>query len=373
MKKILHILPLCLFAGACLQQYNPPAIASPATYLVVEGFIDSGPDSTTFTLTQTFPLQTTGVATPTPQLGAKLTVQGSDNSSYPLGEVGGGVYGAQLAGLNPSVTYRLFIVTTAGKQYASDYVPLVSNPPIDSINWVRNSDGVQIYANTHDPTGNAKYFRWDYEETWEFHSPYYQIEKYVNGQLEAYFPNMNSTCWRSDVSTDILIASSTQLSQDVLYEVPLVLVPANSQQISVEYSILVKQYALTQAAFSWWGIMQNNTENIGSIFGVQPTTDQGNLHCLTDTAEQVIGYISAGNSQSQRIFISDNQVFPWEYEPGCPDVTTPIDSIYYWVGQGYELYATSIVPPDAYLSYPRCIDCTLTGSNVRPPFWPPGL
>jgi hypothetical protein len=363
-----------LFAMACKQTYTPPAIANPPDYLVVEGFIDANPgDSTVFTLSHTVKLDSNQYI---PESGATVTIEGTDNSSSPLREFVAGTYGAPLSALNNSTSYRLHIVTAAGKQYASDYVPLVQSPPIDSISWRRLNDavhqGVQIYANTHDPQNSTHYYRWDYTETWEFHSSYFATVQYVPGiGLENYSPNTISTCWHIDRVTSILLGSSTQLSQDLIHEAPLVLIPPGAQQLSVRYSILVRQYALTKAAFSWWQILQKNTEQIGSIFGVQPSAATGNIHCLTDTAEQVLGFVTGGTIQSQRIFITNDQVFPWNYLPDCQDRKAPnnIDTIKFLYSEGFLPWSVDIFPPAVHLAYKTCVDCTLTGTNIPPSFW----
>jgi hypothetical protein len=370
MNSLHHKAPLlfvCALTTGCLQTYIPPPIANPASNLVVEGFIDNGGDTTVFSLSRTFPL---GTPAAIPEVKAKVVVEGNDNTSYPLPELGNGLYGAPLSGLNPATAYRLNITTSAGRQYASDYTPLVTDPPIDSINWVRNDKGVTIYANAHDPTGNTRYFRWNYTETYEFNSTY---AAYYNISGSFWVPMTQGdtlyTCWHTDNSTNIILASSEQLSQAVIYEAPVVNYPVNSEPLSIEYSVLIRQYALTKAAYTWWSVMQNNTENIGSIFGVQPTTDQGNLHCLTDTSEQVIGYVSAGNSWSQRIFISNQQVAPWKYV----DNTCSITVVQYLppanVGGGWYLYM-SAMPPGIAVTDRHCADCLIDGYNHPPSFWP---
>jgi Domain of unknown function (DUF4249) len=354
---------------SCKQTYDPPAIASPPTFLVVEGFINNGPDSTYFDITHTYKLSDS--TTTTPEAGASVSIQGNDNSTYALGEVGNGLYGANLPALNTTATYRLYITTTGGKQYASDFVPIIVNPPIDSVNFIRKSDGVSIYVNTHDPANRAQYYRWEYQETWEFHSAYFATLQFQNNQLIPYSPNTENTCWKSDNSTRLILGTTTQLSSDVIYELPLLSIPLAAQQLSVEYSIFVKQYAITQQAYNWWSIMQNNTENIGSIFGVQPSTDQGNLHCLSDTTEQVIGFVSAGNVRSQRLFITNDQVTPWIYEPPCSiQLHSPdIDSVAFYYGEG--IWPIELTPDQTQVeeSYKSCIDCTLSGTNTQPPFW----
>jgi len=285
---------------ACKQAYLPPVVKNPPTYLVVEGFINNGPDSTWFNLTNTYQLN--GDSNAAPVLGATVTVQGNDNTSYTLGQTGNtGLYTAHMPPLNPNTLYRLHITTTGGTQYASDYVPLMTDPPIDS--------------------------------------------------------------------TNIILGTSTALKSDVIFETPLVFIPLNAQQLNILYSIYVRQYAITEAAFSWWSVLQNNTEDIGSIFGVQPTIDQGNLHCLSDSSQQAIGYVSAGTLQTQRIFISNQQVYPWNYQPPCGITHLPPDSIDLYYTFGYLIVGYG---PGSLLnvSYKTCVDCTLTGTNKKPYFWP---
>src|SRR5258708_24536143 len=173
MKKIrTNIALIALASLGCKQTYIPPAIAHPPDYLVVEGFIETnGTDPTNFTITHTVKLDSNALV---PEPGAVVTIEGSNNVSYKLADVGNGTYSAPLTALDPTIAYRLHIITAAGKIYASDYVHLVYNPPIDSINWVKldnnTNKGVQIYANAHDLKNNTHYYRWKYAEVWEFHS-----------------------------------------------------------------------------------------------------------------------------------------------------------------------------------------------------------
>ena len=353
---------------SCKQTFLPPLVKNPPANLVVEGFINNGPDSTYFDLGTTYPLSDSTATTPI--TGATVTVEGTDNSKYPLAGIGNGIYGAALPPLNPTAAYRLHITTLANKQYASDYAPVVADPPIDSINFIRSNNGVHIYANTHDPTNTAQYFRYDYQETWKFISPFFAVLQYLDDSVQDYAPNKISTCWHTDRATRVILATSTQLSKDVIYEAPIVNIPLNSQQISIKYSILVNQYAITKAAYNWWSIMQNNTENIGSIFGIQPAVDQGNIHCLTDTTEQVVGYVSAGTIRSQRIFITADQVFPWDFISPCLLDSCPTDQMGAYYTTGFRPVQWQTQNHGAiYIGWKTCVDCTLTGTNIQPPFW----
>jgi hypothetical protein len=373
MKKIVVI--LIFFSGACKQAYDPPVHSTNNSYLVVEGFINNGPDSTFINLTHTFKLDDTSSVTP--ELHAQLTVEGKDNSSVPLAEWGGGQYGAPSLALNNALQYRLHIRTAAGKEYVSDYLDLKTSPPIDSISWQKTTGGVQIYANSHDPQNASHYYRWDYHETWEFHSAYFASIQYVNHKIQSLYPNPYYTCWRHGGSTNILLGSSTKLAADEISLAPLVLIPNGSWELGIRYSILVRQYVLTVDAYNFWQQMQKNTEQIGSIFSPQPSEGKSNLHAVKDSTEQVIGFVSAGTLRQQRIFITPDQIPNWNSESifACTEQSIPTDSLEYFLGGDFADkpvdQAQSNGGPLRYnISSSVCVDCTLTGTNIKPPFWP---
>jgi len=356
----------------CRQSYAPPVIAHPPNYLVVEGLIENnGEDTTFFTLTRTTALSDTSAYSP--ERGARVTIEDSSSNIYSLYETKPGIYYYPPFTFNKNTKYRLHILTGTRDEYASDYVPLVSNPPIDSISWKRSDDplhlGVTLYASTHDPQNNTHYYRWSCDETWQFHVKYNANITYVNNAV-AFFIDTFYVCWRSDSSNSIFLASSTQLAQDLIYQAPLQLIPLNSQKLQMKYSVLVRQYALTKDAFNWWQILQKNTENIGTIFGAQPSANPGNIHCLNDTSQLVIGFIGGGNTQKQRIFISNDQVQPWTYDDDCPYVIVGLSGIPRLIHDGYLLYKPDGNGSGLYdAAHNYCVNCTLSGTNKQPSFW----
>ncbi|HEY4063961.1 MAG TPA: DUF4249 domain-containing protein [Puia sp.] len=372
MKKIFFI--SLLISIGCKQAYTPPLHDANDDFLVVEGFINNGQDSTYIYLTHTFTLQDTGQVTP--ELHAQLTVEGKDNSSYPLQEWGSGQYGVTSLTLNNALQYRLHIKTSKGKEYVSDFLTLKPSPPIDSISWARTKDGVQIYANTHDPQKASTYYRWEYQQTWEFHSAYYTVLQYVGDSLEPLYTDPYYTCWKYANSSSVLVTSTNKLAKDEVYQFPLVLIPSNSWIISVRYSILVKQYVLTEDAYTYWSDLQKNTEQIGSIFSPQPfAPPKSNIHNVADTSEQVIGFLSAGTLQRQRIFITPDQVPDWK--PGgydvCIEFDIPEDSLHYYLYQHrwepINPIQVSLFETRYNISGADCVDCRLIGTTAKPSFW----
>ena len=314
LKKLLFFFMLLLAVG-CKEKFNPVVVATATNYLVVEGLINSGQGTTNIHLSRTTKLADTTVLKP--ELGAQVMVEGDDNMQYLLSEKGAGVYAAGPLTLNSNNKYRLRIHTSNGKDYISDFVPVKPSPPIDSVSWKKGNNEVLISVNTHDPQNNTKYYRWDYEETWEYHSFLNSHLEYRNGLLYTRdSTNQISKCWRIVNSPDVAIGSSTSLSEDVISQHLLVHIENGSQKTSIRYSILVKQSALTKEAFNFWTLLRKNTQQLGGIFDAQPSEITGNIHCLTNAKEVVIGFVSVGAVTEKRILIGwKEDLAPWEQAP----------------------------------------------------------
>jgi hypothetical protein len=372
---------LLLLLGQCKDKYESPYKAPSTGYLVVEGYIAKGP--TTFTLSRVISLP--GDSSIPAETGAQVQVEGNDNSIYPLPERSAGVYFADTLPLNPTAQYRLRIQTKDKQAYLSDYTVFKITPLIDSINWAQDGDGVHIYANTHDPSNTTRYYQWLFGETWQYEAAEFSSLKYqpagIGYPRDTVINRADSEyvydCWTSHASTSLLLGSSVKLAQDVIYRYPLQIIPPNTEQISIRYSIQVSQYALTEPAFDYLTLMKSNTESLGSIFDAQPSVLKGNLHCLNNPTQQVIGYISAGTVQQQRIFISRSQVKDWQYVYTCsiPDtlVLTSEVADFYKSGQWTPLFNKFFMGQLVGwpTNYSSCVDCTVHGGvNKRPPFWP---
>src|SRR5438270_5245291 len=145
----LLILALPFWFGACKEKYDIKVSSSAQSVLVVDGNLNSGIGETSIRLTRTVPKNdTTTINTESNDL---VTVEGSDNSIQTLVPIGDGYYNNPQLNMLSGTQYRLRIKTTDGRTYLSDYAVVKNNPPIDSINWKRTTDGVTIYSNTHDP------------------------------------------------------------------------------------------------------------------------------------------------------------------------------------------------------------------------------
>jgi hypothetical protein len=379
---------IILLIANCTKPYTPSAITKAPNYLVVEGVINTGSnDSTLIKLSRTVPLNA-GVGT-TPELGATVTIQSDNNQSYSLHDLGNGMYKSDNLTLDNTHKYRLNINTSDSKNYISDYLVPVPTPPIDSVGFTIKSNGVQLYANTHDPNNSTHYYRWDYIETWQFHSEYFS--SYISNGTEIVQRDPSQyiyDCWGNSISNDIVLGSSAKLTKDVIYQNPIAFVESTSEKIETRYSILVKQYALSSAGYNYFEQLRQNTEELGGIFDPQPSQLTGNVHCTTDATIPAIGYVTAGTIQQKRIYINAGQLpgswrttYPYNCEQDTAllfnpkskinevqEYLVPLTSSFLITQADYGIPAGPA--PVGYLySDPICVDCSLRGTVTKPSFW----
>jgi hypothetical protein len=371
---------LLLLTGTirCKEVYAPPAIKAANRYLVVDGFINIASNGvTTINLNRTRDLgdsTTIGI----PELNAKVSIVGTHGADYTLTDTGGtGIYTSASLTLDVTDLYRIAITTADGRKYASDAVPCKPTPPIDTVFWRQPSD-LTVYVNTHDPTGNTRYYRYDYAETWEHDAEIAAALTVANGMIvPTDLSNQKFRCWTTAPSTNVLVTTSTRLAEDIINAFPITTILNGDTKFTIAYSILVRQYALTEDAYNYWLLIQKTSDAVGTLFDLQPTQLMGNIHCITNPSEPVIGFLSACTVRQQRVFVYHSNLNSWKDNQliyGCDSLVIALDTMnpliynypdtfyapWYYNAQGFLVLGSRY-----------CIDCTLFGgSNQSPPYWP---
>jgi len=386
-KSLSVLIGIALLAVGCKKPFTPTLNQSVNNrYLVVEGVI-TGNDSTFIRLSRTKKVDTS--KTILPETNALVTIENDVNNVIPLVEIKTGTYATSPFNLDASHNYRLRIKTSDGKEYLSDYVPVKNSPPVDSIGFIAQPSAMKVYINSHDPSNTTRYYRWNYSETWQFHTQYISSWSKSGARLlkdQIYY------CFANDTSTNVIIGSTIKLLNDVMYQAPITTVDATSEKIEMKYSVFVKQYALTSDAYAFWTNLQSNTEKLGSVFDVMPSESPTNFRCVTDPGELVVGYLSAGNVSYKRIFITKDQlpssyktVYPTaceldtaflvnppktQSEKGQTDEYLQHNALFMPVQALYLPPSNPFGGPTAvtYLTL-LCVDCTIRGKTATPPFW----
>jgi hypothetical protein len=384
LKYFFIISSLAIIMSDCKEVYNPPSVKNNPFFLVVDGIVVSGNDSTNITLSRTKSL-TDSVPT-VKELGAQVFVLGESGVSYPFTELGNGHYVTSQLLLNSTEQYQIKIITNDGNEFRSGYSKVLTSPSIDSVYWVQDSSGVQIYLDTHDPANNTRYYRWENVESWEYHSAYNSFLEYVdqNNIIERNLTRQIFRCYQTQLLSSIEVTNTTRLSSDVVYKYKVIDIPTGSEKMSAEYSDLVKQYAISAEAYNFWTNLKKNTEQLGTLFDLEPFTELGNILCVNNPSLKCIGYIGFSTVQKHRIFINKNEITQWNYSPYY-DVYEPcfvqkalfqdISNFFLPPGGPYgnSMIGQGIDPPfPIYLfSTDLCVDCRVHGgSTIKPAFWP---
>ncbi len=367
-----------LFTGACVEPYDPPVNDEDVRFLVVDGFINASNGVASVTLTRTQPVASD--QTPPAESGAKLSIEDKNGLKYQLSESGNGMYSGIVTNVNFETQYRLLITTNNDRQYASGFISLQQTSGIDSISYRNTRDGLELSVSTHDLTGQSKYYRWKYIETYEYHSDFTSIYMFTSVGVVDYRPSLQSiyTCWKTTPSTNILIGSTERLKESVVSRFPLTVIPDGAKQLSRKYSILVQQQTLSLEEYTYWLNLQKSTERLGGLFDPLPSEVSGNLQSITNPEQTVIGFFSGGTVEEKRIFITPadlpDEMGPYNYRnPFCALDTILVADLGNY--QSSTLLVDGIYPlRGPVIGYTTatksCVDCRDWGGvTVKPDFW----
>jgi hypothetical protein len=361
---------------SCKKPLNLIATTTNANILVVEGLINVGTDSTKIKLSRTVVIG--NKTTANPEGNATVSIENAQGTVTTLKEITKGTYATPVLNLDKTQKYRLRIKLANGKIYLSDLTETKVTPPIDSVGYTIKNDGIQLYANTHDATNNSRYYLYNYAETWRFNAMFRSF--YVsNGIALVTRPDaqMINECFGNGDSFNILLNSTAVLTQDVTYQFPITAIESTSEKLGIKYSILVTQTALTKEAYVFWENLKKSTESLGSIFDAQPSQLIGNIHNIADASEPVIGYISAGTTQTKRIYINKKTDLPTSFvtkypfqcsvdtiaAAGTRALLVPLNTVHITIGPNIDVNGIWL-----YTNKP-CGDCTIRGTVKQPAFW----
>ena len=265
---------------ACVEPYDPPLDDEDINLLVVDGFLNATTDSARIRLTRTLPVKSTDQIPA--ESGALVGIEDDQGSFHPLSESSGGIYKGPVPGAGAHARYRVLIRTRNDREYVSEFSTVIQTPPIDSITYHVGTDGVEFSVNSHDGENISRNYRWTFVETYEYKANFNSLFMF-DGEEPVFRPLSESifTCWRSNESTDILVASTKHLEHSVVSKFPVAFLPKESIKISVKYSLLLQQQALTEEAYNYWTQLEKSTENLGGLFDPLPSEVQGNIKSIT--------------------------------------------------------------------------------------------
>jgi len=348
-------------------------------FLVIYGMVttDNGPYEVT--ILKTSKIETTNADS----VGnANVSISDDKGNSILLAEVNTGRYHTPETFTGQIGTkYKLHIELQEGKQYESDYVELIDVQDISELRaehitkqatvTTKTEEGYQFYINTEQSNWEQKYYKWDINEDWEFHMPFY-IYLYWDGNsfTRVDIPN---ACYHNSHMPDIAIANTDDFQTNYLINYPLIFI-GKSRKLQFGYGITVRQYALSEFAYKYWKSAIENTSP-DPINSKQLYPVPGNLKCISNPDEPVYGIFEASAVKTKSIEVKK---LPNE------DFERYICGSNGWIA---ELLPQSLLgwhPEPAYIGIPvggstggwtvvdskTCVFCEYAGGTaVRPEYW----
>lgn len=379
---VVIVIPV-LFSG-CIEPFEAK-FEDFESVIVVEATITNKLGQQRIFLTRTFEFDDDG---PSPESNANVRVEGGGNV-FVFQESTPGVYlSTQTFAAEPNVDYQLLIETQNGKSYSSEQMTLTQATRIDDLRAERifndlGEDGVAILVDSFDPTGNSANYLYQYEETYKVIAPDWAPLDYVIQNLDGteileLLPRSldEQTCYRTVVSSSIILANTSNLSEDRISDYMVRFIDSNNYILSHRYSILLKQFVLSNAAYTFYERLNLFSENESLFSENQPGFLEGNI-LSEDSREKVLGFFSISSVSEERIFFDYEDFFPDERLPEYVDPCRPsginaglLEQVRANVVKYFGIIEDNVTGEVKNAVVPRvCGDCTVLGSSEIPEFW----
>jgi len=367
--------------GSCITPYEPDIESSEKSKYVVSGTLTDDGKVQTVYVSRTSSLEYPGF------LGISncmVTLSDKAGNTFQLNDDGGGKYTIVLdsAIIKPGISFRVNVHIPDGTDIQSDYDSMPSCPEIDSVYYIRKDlatgdegifiQGIQFYTDLDGTLDQSRNFRWEAIETYEYHSEY-PLEWWYDGRVHHVVPPDYSRmiCWRTTLIKNIYTLTTSNLAENKSKGIPLHFVDNTTTRLAYGYSLLLRQYALSEAAFNYYDQLRVNGVEVGGLYEQQPLAVQGNMHCLTDPDNSVLGFFSCSSVKVKRIFIRKVEGLELDFYNACTPMTlikglpsiprSQYPAYLLGDGDGYQ----------AVLLNKECVNCLLRGgTNVKPDFWP---
>ena len=378
----LVIILISLLLRGCVEPYTPD-IKESQELLVVEALLTDQPGFQHIYVSRSSPFNDPRLVTEDNCYIRVFDDKGHAYTFYRRGGAGKYICSMSASDLVRGTSYKLSIITNEGKEYESDYELLSSPcPPIDSVYFEMETigttnpdhplEGIQFYIDMHSDNDQARNFRWELEESYQYNSANI-IQYYYDGVLHPMpDPFEFFICWYTGRIDDIYTFSTRHSQSNSISKYPLKYISNRTSRLKVRYSLLVRQYSLSYDAFQYWDQMRRQNQESGGLYETQPSHIRGNIHNINDPDEQVLGFFNVSSASEKRIFVDGIRELSYP-RTGCfPDTIEYTNQIPGYMT--FPVYLRSASPfgtgPPYIIGRYLCFDCRNGGGiNVKPDFW----
>jgi len=387
---------LFFIVSSCVQEYTPKLTTS-EQQLVVDGKISNFPGPYTVKLSSSSDLND---LTETPVTSATVVIVDLDGNQETLTETSPGIYKTSINGIQGVVgqSYKIKIDLSNGKHYESKFEEILSPVGVENVyaeegvqeaqnNIESDVQGFQFYVDSKQASSSKTYFYWQIEETYEYHSDYRIVYYYDGSPNDSTLLNplgFSSVenrdtlfyCWKTQLVPELFSFSTEYLSTPTVSKFPIHFVPFRDERLQFKYSILVKQYTISEDAYIFLDKLKQQNSNQDAMFSSQPFQIRGNVSNTEDQTEPVLGYFMAmAGTNGPRVFTQAPSGTYFDRTKCDPEIS--ISTIQYIIAttpsSELPLYFTLVeLGAPLVLAYVRqdCLDCERQGGiALKPEFW----
>lgn len=368
--------------------------------LVVESTITNELKHQEVKLTRTYRLDESA---PSIENNATVWIEDSNDITYSFSQSPDGTYLSDIEfQAVENVTYVLNISTQDGRQYHSESVVLtpvseISNLYAEKVINNNGSEGIEVIIDSDNLTDDARYFRYEYEETYKIVAPNYfpldlniiNLSQNANGlEYDRVLPvreQEERICYTTKNSVGIIQTTTTDLENNQVFRFPVRVIDIDNSILRERYSILVKQYVQSIEAYTFYKTI-DELGGFGSILSQsQPGYVLGNIVSENDSSEKIIGYFDVSTVSSDRIYFNysdfnlptppyfyECNVVTLDYNDNSPHDGDPNERnllFQFITVNNFKLLNGSDFSTIYDIVNPECGDCTSISSNIRPDFW----
>lgn len=379
--RILTYLLALLMLGGCIKKYDPQFKDDSIQKYVVQGMITNNEGWQEVNISISSSLLEPAYI---PVMDCQVEIRDDMGNQFSMEAFENGIYRVWMGAeyLVPGRSYQIRITTADGQELESDFDQMPDGPTIEPVYYEVTDlptndpdvilDGIQYYIDLNADDNQSRYYRWRLTETWEYHSAYPK-EFYYDGEIQHVFPPDSSMffCWTTRLVDIVYTINTSNLSENAFSRFPLNYVGTTTDRLSVYYSLLVDQIALSEEAFIYWDQLRiNNTIGEG-LYASQPMAIKGNIINKTNPNSQILGFFQASTVSSIRIFTPPIEELVLNYSDKCNPGLLRMGLREIFPPQ-YPAYLMEMggtwVPV---LLNDECVECTLRGGKtIKPDYWP---
>ena len=378
MSRISIVLFLIISISSCVDKYLPE-IDEYENRLVVDGLLTNGDEPIIVKLSLSSSVNNSESV---PVTGGELYITDQDQLETQLIETDPGTYKVLDSTFRGQVgsSYQLHIVLPDGRSFESDICELNAPSPIDSVYGLVESQellnynhpiyGIQFYIDNHSDNHDTCYYLWNLTKTFEYRASF-TLDYTWEGEFIP-FPNPDSlrTCWLTAPVRNIFTFSTKNLDKPVIKGFPFNYVSTQTKELSIKYSLMVKQLSISEEAFVFWDAIRQLHIDQGNLYSQQPIQIRGNVKNINSDEETVLGYFTVAGITEKRIFLT-RQELPYYYDICDPDFEGVAWLYYQMFPEDWPINVVDIPGKGRALAHNEsCFDCRLEGGSLTPPdFW----